>query len=95
MDEEKAWVLWPEYFDINLTKAEGRKVKKALSIPQPTTELISKACQSLGLEHKVEADRAYPGKWYDKKGRVLVDKSMPKSRLLVQVGERLVRSQRS
>jgi signal recognition particle subunit SRP19 len=50
VDEEKAWVLWPEYFDINLTRGEGRKVKKTLAIAQPSTELISKACQSLGLE---------------------------------------------
>lgn len=95
MDEEKAWVLWPEYFDINLTRAQGRRVKRSLAIAQPTTELISKACQGLGLEHKVEGDKAYPGTWYDRKGRVLVDKKMPKSQLLAKVGEGLVRSQRS
>jgi signal recognition particle subunit SRP19 len=95
MDEDKAWVLWPEYFDSSLTRAQGRKVKKSLSIPQPTTELISKACQSLGLENKVENEKAYPGRWYEKKGRVLVDRKLPKSKLLVKVGERLVRSQRS
>lgn len=95
MDEEKAWVLWPEYFDINLTRSEGRKVKKSLAIAQPNTELISRACQSLGLEHKVEEDKAYPGQWHHKKGRVLVEKKMPKSQLLLKVGERLVRSQRS
>ena len=95
MDEEKAWVLWPEYFDVNLTRGEGRKVKKSLAIAQPSTELISKACQSLGLEHKVEEDKAYPGQWHHKKGRVLVDRQMPKSQLLIKVGERLVRYQRS
>jgi signal recognition particle subunit SRP19 len=95
VDEEKAWVLWPEYFDINLTRGEGRKVKKSLAIAQPTTELISKACQSLGLEHKVEEDKAYPGQWHHRKGRVLVDKKMSKSQLVLKVGERLVRSQRS
>jgi signal recognition particle subunit SRP19 len=95
MDEEKAWVLWPEYFDSALTRAQGRKVKKSLSVPQPTTELIAKACQSLGLENKVEPEKSYPGRWYEKKGRVLVDRKMPKSKLLVKVGERLVRSQRS
>lgn len=95
MDEEKAWVLWPEYFDMNLARSEGRKVKKSLAVASPTTEMISKACQSLGLEHTVEADKAYPGTWYQKRGRVLVDKALPKSLLLLKVGERLVRSQRS
>jgi signal recognition particle subunit SRP19 len=95
VDEEKAWILWPEYFDINLTRGEGRKVKKSLAVAQPTTELISKACQSLGLEHKVEEDKAYPGQWHHKRGRVLVEKKTAKSQLLAKVGERLVRSQRS
>jgi signal recognition particle subunit SRP19 len=95
VDEEKAWVLWPEYFDINLTRSEGRKVKKPLAIAQPNTELISRACQSLGLEFKVEEDKAYPGQWHHKKGRVLVEKKMSKSQLLMKVGERLVRYQRS
>jgi signal recognition particle subunit SEC65 len=78
-----------------LTRGEGRKVKKSLAIAQPTTELISKACQSLGLEHKMEEDKAYPGQWHRRNGRVLVDKKMAKSQLLAKVGERLVRSQRS
>lgn len=95
MDEEKAWVLWPEYFDSNLTRAQGRKVKRSLAISNPTTELISKACQSLGLENRIEAEKSYPGTWYRKGGRVLVDRKIPKSQLLVKVGERLVRSQRS
>ncbi|MCU0862036.1 MAG: signal recognition particle subunit SRP19/SEC65 family protein [Methanomassiliicoccales archaeon] len=95
MDEEKAWALWPEYFDISLTRAQGRKVRKELAVPSPTTEMISKACQSLGLEHTVEADKAYPGRWYERKGRVMVEKNMPKTLLLLKVGERLVRYQRS
>jgi signal recognition particle subunit SRP19 len=95
MDEEKAWVLWPEYFDASLTRAQGRKVNRALAVASPTTEMISKACQGLGLEHTVEADKAYPGRWYDRKGRVLVKKDLPKSLLLLKVGQRLARSQRS
>ncbi|MEM0448959.1 MAG: signal recognition particle subunit SRP19/SEC65 family protein [Methanomassiliicoccales archaeon] len=95
MDEEKAWVLWPEYFDVALSRAEGRKVRKELAVSSPTVEMISKACQSLGLEHKIEINKAYPSKWYDKKGRVLVERSMPKTLLLLKVGERLARTQRS
>lgn len=95
MVEEKAWVLWPEYFDANLTRAEGRKVSRSLAVASPTTEMISKACQGLGLEHTVEADKAYPGRWYERKGRVMVEKNMPKTLLLLKVGERLVRYQRS
>ena len=95
LDEDKAWVLWPEYFDSTLTRASGRKVKKELSVASPTVDMLSKALMRLDIEFKVEADKSYPGDWYAKRGRVLVERSLPKSQLLVKVGELLVRAQRS
>ncbi len=95
MDEEKAWVLWPEYFDASRTRAGGRRVKKSLAVANPTLEMLEKAVQKLGLEYKIESEKSFPGAWYEKKGRLLVDRSMAKSELLPKVGELLVRSQRS
>ncbi|MGD1060260.1 MAG: signal recognition particle subunit SRP19/SEC65 family protein [Methanomassiliicoccales archaeon] len=95
MDEKKAWVLWPEYFDAGRTRASGRKVKKELAVPNPTLEMLEKAVKRLGAEYAVQAEKSYPGAWYDKKGRILVEKTLTKSQLLVKVGESLVRSQRS
>ncbi len=94
MDEKKAWVLWPEYFDAGRTRASGRKVKKDLAVPNPTLEMLEKAVQKLELEYAVQAEKSYPGAWYDKKGRMLVEKTLTKQQLLVKVGEAL-RSQRS
>jgi signal recognition particle subunit SRP19 len=93
VDEEKAWVLWPEYFDVNLTRARGRS-QEVLGHRSANTSSSPRPARA-GPEHKVEEDKAYPGQWHHKKGRVLVDKKMPKSQLLIKVGERLVRYQRS
>lgn len=95
LDEEKAWVLWPEYFDSARTRAEGRKVSRSLAIDQPTLDMVALAVKKLGLEHKVESDKAYPGNWYAHGGRVLVEKKMKKAQLLVKVAELMKRSQRS
>ncbi len=95
MDTEKSWVLWPEYFDSNLTRAQGRKVNKNLAVPDPSLEMLSKALQKLGVEFTVEEEKSYPGEWYLKKGRALVPITIPKSQLMVKVGEILVRAQRS
>ncbi len=95
MEEKKAWVLWPEYFDAGRTRAEGRKVKKELAVADPTLEMLEKAIQKLDLAYATQAEKSYPGAWYDKKGRILVEKSLTKPELLVKVGEILVRSQRS
>jgi signal recognition particle subunit SRP19 len=95
MDTEKSWVLWPEYFDSKLTRAQGRKVNKNLAVPEPSLEMLSKALHKLDIEHVLEEDKAYPGEWHLKKGRALVPIAIPKGQLLVKVGEILVRSQRS
>jgi signal recognition particle subunit SRP19 len=95
LDEDTAWVLWPEYFDRSRPRSQGRKVKKGLAINDPDVDLISKALNQLGLEHKVEREKKYPANWFSKGGRVLVEKTGPKSNLVQKVGEALVKAQRS
>lgn len=95
LDEDTAWVLWPEYFDAKRTRADGRKVRKGMAVSDPSIELISKALQRLGLEHKLEAEKSYPSNWHGHKGRVLVEKTMRKSELLAKVGQEISKIQRS
>ena len=95
LDEDTAWVLWPEYFDRSRPRSQGRKVKKGLAINNPNVDVISSALKQLGLEHKVEREKSYPANWISKGGRVLVQKGLPKSQLLQKVGEALVKAQRS
>ncbi len=84
-DADKAWVLWPEYFDNSRTRAEGRRVPKNLAIPEPQMSMIIKAVEKLGLQYKLEEGKAYPGSWWNKQGMLLVENSMPKSELLPKV----------
>jgi signal recognition particle subunit SRP19 len=95
MDAKKAWVLWPEYFDAGRTRSAGRKVRKELAVNEPSLEMLEKAVQRVGADYAVEAEKSYPGAWYDKKGRILVEKTLTKSELIDKVGKALVRVQRS
>ncbi|HSV41974.1 MAG TPA: signal recognition particle subunit SRP19/SEC65 family protein [Methanomassiliicoccales archaeon] len=95
LDEKKAWVLWPEYFDSSRSRDEGRKVAKDISVADPSLDMLTSAVKSLGVQYKVEADKSYPGNWHHKKGRVLVEKAMPKSLLVLKVAQYMRRSQRS
>jgi signal recognition particle subunit SRP19 len=86
-DADKAWVLWPEYFDISRTRSEGRRVVKGLAIPEPSMAMIIRAVEKLGLQYKVEEGKSYPGAWWSKQGLLLVENTMPKSQLLPKVAE--------
>jgi signal recognition particle subunit SRP19 len=86
-DADKAWVLWPEYFDSTRTRAEGRRVKKNMAIPEPQMPMLIKAVEKLGLQYKIEEGKSYPGAWWNKQGLLLVENNMPKSQLLPKVAE--------
>lgn len=94
-DEDIAWVLWPEYFDVNRKRSEGRKVRRSMAVNDPTVDLLAKAVEKLGLQFKIERDKAYPGNWWSKKGRILVERSMPKSELIQRVASELAKLHRS
>ncbi|HEC80831.1 MAG TPA: signal recognition particle protein Srp19 [Thermoplasmatales archaeon] len=83
------YVVWPAYFDINLSRGEGRRVSKKLAVENPTLEGIAKAAQSLGLHPVVEKEVRYPSRQWDVKGRVLVDKVESKCSVLRKIASRL------
>ena len=42
-------ILWTGYFDLRLSRSEGRRVPKDASIPKPTLEALVWAARSTGL----------------------------------------------
>ncbi|NLK26130.1 MAG: signal recognition particle protein Srp19 [Euryarchaeota archaeon] len=94
-DADKAWVLWPEYFDVDRTRRQGRRVKKGLAVKEPQLVNVIKAVEKLGLGWKVEDGKSYPGAWWNKQGMLLVENNMAKTKLLTKVAQELQRVQRS
>lgn len=93
-DDDNAIVLWPEYFDIDRTRAEGRKVSKTLCVKNPSLDIIAKGAMILDLEYRVEESSAYPANWAAKRGCVRVEKGkMRKTAILPKIGEILVKNQ--
>jgi signal recognition particle subunit SRP19 len=77
--------IWPQYLDKNLSLNEGRKIAKEYAVKDPTLNDIERAVKRLGLSHNVDKEVAYPGKWYEKSGRVLVEWEGTKLELLRKV----------
>lgn len=87
-DEDK-YVVWPIYFDKSVSRINGRKVSKKHAVEKPNIEAISKAAKSLSLNPVVEKNCAHPSRHWKKEGRILIDKKGSKSKLLVQIANRL------
>ncbi len=77
--------IWPQYLNKDLTLSEGRKVSKEIAVSSPTMAEIEKALKRLGFTYNVQKERAYPGKWYEKSGRVLVEYDKSKLELIKEI----------
>lgn len=92
-DDDNAIVLWPEYFDISRSRAEGRRLPKSLCVDKPDLDIIAKGAMILDLEYKIIEDAAYPSNSNEKNGCVRIEKGkMKKTTLLSKIGETLVKN---
>lgn len=94
-DEDTAITLWPEYFDINRTRAMGRRLPKDLCVKDPDIDIIAKGALILDLEYEVYENKAYPANWAAKNGCVRVERGkISKTELLPKIAEILVKNQK-
>ncbi len=77
--------IWPQYLNKNLSLKEGRKIALEDCVKDPTMNEIEKALKRLGLKYNIDKERAYPGKWYEKSGRALVEWEGTKLELIKEV----------
>jgi signal recognition particle subunit SRP19 len=94
-DADTAITLWPEYFDIDRTRAMGRRLPKKLCVKNPDIDIIAKGALILDLEYEVYENKAYPANWAAKKGCVKVERGkIKKTKLLPKIAEILVKNQK-
>ena len=94
-DADTAITLWPEYFDAELTRAQGRRLPLDLCVKNPSLDMIAKGALILDLEYVVDESKAYPGNWAARNGCVRVEKGkMSKTEILPKIGAVLVKNQR-
>ena len=90
-DDDNAIVLWPEYFDKNRSRSEGRRLPAELCVENPDLDIIAKGAMLLDLDYKIIEDKSYPSNWMNKRGCVRIEKGkMKKSEILPLIGKTLV-----
>ena len=89
-------MIWPIYLDAGKSLNEGRKISKEYAVSEPrikeivkaTQKLrykIVKATQKLRYKYYAEEDKAYPGEWYNKSGRVIITSDDSKKEILINL----------
>jgi len=82
-------IIWPIYFDKNISRSKGRKIGKKFSLEKPDIEKIAKAAKTLGLNPIIEKNASHPNKSWKKEGRVIVDQKDAKTKIIFQIAKML------
>ena len=94
-DKYTAITVWPEYFDVNRTRARGRRLPMSLCVKDPDLDIIAKGALILDLEYEVFEGKAYPSNRAARRGYVKVERGkLSKTELLPKIAEVLVKNQK-
>ena len=70
---KRYFVLYPEYFDKQLTRKQGRKVPRNKAVEECNLSKIAFACKHLELDYEIEKEKKYSRNWWNSEGRIIVN----------------------
>ncbi|NHJ26251.1 MAG: signal recognition particle protein Srp19 [Candidatus Lokiarchaeota archaeon] len=83
-------IIWPQYFDLKRSKAQGRRIPKKFALEKVSATEIVTLAKKLGYEAQYEKGYKYPKSWWDEPGRVVIDtKGKSKSKILIELAKEL------
>jgi signal recognition particle subunit SRP19 len=82
-------IIWPVYFDVNKSRAEGRRVNRGQAVVYPKIVEIKEAADKLGLENEINLEARYPRAPWTKSGMLIVAKSEPKEDVIQKLAKQL------
>ncbi len=80
--ENTHYIIFPEYLDKNLTRKQGRRIPLNEALENPTLLELKLAAQKLEYDYEIQEYSAYPRQWWEARGRILVEKKIPKLQTL-------------
>jgi len=88
-------ILWIDYFNKNLKRRHGRRVKRDQAVSDPTVQDLAEAAKAAGLEfsdQEVNGEARFPRRSFVKSGYVMVAKKegVKKSQIIDAVAEKLL-----
>jgi len=90
-------ILWLDYFNKNLTRAKGRKIKKEQAIFDPTLSDLLHAARESGYnleQDQINDGARYPRRAFVKSGYIALPKKedLKKNALIIALAQRMLKN---
>jgi signal recognition particle subunit SEC65 len=90
MKDYERIVVWPDYFNKGLTKAQGRRLSRSKCVFDPILPELEEAVAAAGLQAVASNEKArHPRRPYARPGCIVLPKSPPKSAVLNRISGQL------
>jgi signal recognition particle subunit SRP19 len=87
--QDNKYIIYPIYFDANVSRKNGRRVPLNLSVEKPDLSDILKTAKNLGFHPEIENDSSHPLRHWKSEGRILIDKKKSKQSMILQISKSL------
>ena len=88
MPSDKPIVIYPEYFDYNLKRSEGRKVPLSEAVRSPKIDELSSLLSKIGCNFQTSKSN-HSGNWSNLSGSLKVNTDLSKTQLIHKLGSSL------
>ena len=85
---DKPLVIYPEYFEFNLKRSEGRKVPANISVKRPNIDELYSIIKDIGTDVK-KSSKSHPSNWSAEQGSINLFYEGKKRELLHKIGKEL------
>jgi len=82
-------ILYPCYFNVAYSRAEGRRVPRSLGAKAPVLADLERALDKAGITYRVE-EHHHPEHWIRREGRLVVEWKDSKESLIKKVAQKIV-----
>lgn len=72
MKETNAYIIYPEYFEKDLPRRNGRKLPIAKCIRNPKLKELELAAKKLKLPVQTQRRKHHPANWIEQRGRIII-----------------------
>ena len=86
--QNKPLIIYPEYFDFNLKRSQGRKVPVNISVKRPNIDELYSIANVIGNKVK-KSSKSHPSNWSAELGSVEIYYDGKKMELLHKIGKQL------
>ncbi|MHA1910717.1 MAG: signal recognition particle subunit SRP19/SEC65 family protein [Candidatus Kariarchaeaceae archaeon] len=67
------YIIYPEYFDVVLSRREGRRISRDKAVEKPSLNKLSFVSSKLNLNFTVQKDKFYSKRWWNRQGRLIIE----------------------